>query len=120
MSNGRNREKKILFSSQSIKSKIKNAHISKIISKHVLQTIYTLMLTSTNIQWSQFQQMLTDHVENLDFCYYSWECFASIVQQLNADKTNVYIFINLLGMVKIPTEKKENDKLLFHNNSMYT
>lgn len=75
------------------------------------------MLTTTNIQWSQFQQMLNNYTENLDFCYYSWECFASIVQHLNTHKTNVYMFTNLLGMIKIPTGKKENDKLLFHNNS---
>lgn len=77
------------------------------------------MLTTTNIQWSQFQQMLKDYVENVDFCYYSWECFASIVQQLNSDKTNVYMFTNLLGLVKIPAGKKEDDKLLFQNNSTY-
>jgi len=78
------------------------------------------MLTTTDVQWSEFQQMLTDYLNNLDFCYYSWECFASIVQQLNSDKTNVYMFTNLLGMVRIPVEKKDDDKLLFHNNSMYT
>lgn len=78
------------------------------------------MLTTTNIQWAQFQQMLTDYVTNLDFCYYSWECFALIVQHLNSDKTNVYMFTNILGMVKIPGGKKEDDKLLFHNKSAYT
>lgn len=78
------------------------------------------MLTTTNIQWSEFQKMLTDYVENVDFCYYSWECFASIVQQVNSDKANVYMFTNLLGLVKIPAGKKKDDKLLFHNNSMYT
>lgn len=77
------------------------------------------MLTTTNIPWSQFQQMLNDYVENVDFCYYSWECFASIVQHLNSDKTNVYMFTNLLGLVQIPAEKKEIDKLLFQNNSTY-
>lgn len=78
------------------------------------------MLTTTNIQWSQFQEMLTNYVENLDFCYYSWECFSSIVQHLNTDKTNIYMFTNLLGFIKIPNEKKEDDKLLFKNNSEYT
>jgi len=77
------------------------------------------MLTTTNIQWSQFQQLLTNYVEYLDFCYYSWECFSSIVQHLNTDKTNVYMFTNLLGFIKIPTEKKEDDKFLFKNNSRY-
>lgn len=77
------------------------------------------MLTTSDIQWSQLQQMLTSHIENLDFCYYSWECFASIVEQLNLETTNVYMFTNLLGLIKIPTEKKEDDKLLFHNISMY-
>lgn len=77
------------------------------------------MLTSNNIQWSQFQQLLTDYIGNLDFCYYSWQCFASIVPHLNADKTNIYMFTNLLGLVKIPAGKKEDDKLLFHNNSKY-
>ncbi|XP_060840353.1 nucleolar complex protein 4 homolog B [Rhopalosiphum padi] len=81
-----------------------------------LKTIYTSMLTTTNIQWSQFQQLLTNYVEYLDFCYYSWECFSSIVQHLNTDKTNVYMFTNLLGFIKIPTEKKEDDKFLFKNN----
>lgn len=75
------------------------------------------MLTSNNIQWSQFQQMLANYIDNLDFCYYSWECFATIVKQLNTDKTNIFMFTNLLGLVKIPAEKKENDKTLFHNNS---
>lgn len=75
------------------------------------------MLTSNNIQWSQFQQMLIDHTENLDFCYYSWQCFASIVQQLNVENTNIYMFTNLLALVKIPSGKKEDDKLLFYNNS---
>lgn len=78
------------------------------------------MLTSTDTEWSQFQKILTNYVEHLDFCYYSWECFASIVQQLDTDKTNVYMFTNLLGLVKVPAEKKEHDKLLFHSNSMYT
>lgn len=77
------------------------------------------MLTSTDTQWSQFQQMLTKHVDNVDFCYYSWECFASLVQQLNSDETNVYMFVNMLGLVSIPTEKKENSKLLFYNKSAY-
>lgn len=76
------------------------------------------MLTTTNIQWSQFQLMLADYIEHLDFCYYSWECFASIIQTLDTDKTNYYMFTNLLGLIKIPAEKKE-DKLLFHSNSMY-
>lgn len=77
------------------------------------------MLTTTDIQWSQFQQMLSNYVEHLDFCYYSWECFASIIETLNTDKTNYYMFTNLLGFIKIPGEKKEDDKLLFHSNSMY-
>lgn len=78
------------------------------------------MLTSTDAQWSQLQQMLTKYVEHLDFCYYSWECFASIVQRLDTDKTNIYVFTNLLGLVKVPAEKKQDDKLLFHSKSMYT
>lgn len=77
------------------------------------------MLTSTDTQWSQFQQILTDHVDNVDFCYYSWECFALLVQQLNSDKTNVYMFVNILGLVSIPAEKKEYSKLLFHSKSKY-
>lgn len=78
------------------------------------------MLTSTDIQWSQFQHLLIEHVEHLDFCYYSWECFASIVQQLDTNKTNVYMFTNILGLVKIPARKNNEDyKLLFHSNSMY-
>lgn len=78
------------------------------------------MLTTTNIQWSQFQQILNDYVDNLDFNYYSWECFASIVQQLDSDKTNIYMFTNLLGMVKIPSDNEKDSKLLFHSNSKYT
>jgi hypothetical protein len=77
------------------------------------------MLSATDVQWSQLQVMLTDHVENLDFCYYSWECFASIALQLDVKTMNVYIFTNLLGLTKIPNEKKEDDKLLFYSLSMY-
>ncbi|XP_025407658.1 nucleolar complex protein 4 homolog B isoform X1 [Sipha flava] len=80
-----------------------------------LKTIYMSMLSATDVQWSQLQVMLTDHVENLDFCYYSWECFASIALQLDVKTMNVYIFTNLLGLTKIPNEKKEDDKLLFHS-----
>lgn len=78
------------------------------------------MLTSTDVQWSQFQDALAEYVDNLDFCYYSWQCFASLVHRLDSDKTNVYMFTNLLGLVKIPSEKTEADKLLFYSNSTYT
>jgi len=63
--------------------------------------------------------MLTIYIDNLDFCYYSWEYFASIVHQLKADAKNVNMFTNLLGLVKIPDDKKKDYKLLFHSNSMY-
>lgn len=76
------------------------------------------MLGTTNVQWSQFQQMLTEYIEYVDFCYYSWECFASIVSHLNMDTTNVYMFTNLLGLVKIPANKTEDNKIMFHNSSM--
>lgn len=76
------------------------------------------MLTSANITWSQFQQMLIDYITNLDFCYYSWECFASIIRQLDADKTNTYMFTNLLGLVRIPADKNDDDNLMFYNKSI--
>ncbi|XP_050428281.1 nucleolar complex protein 4 homolog [Adelges cooleyi] len=80
-----------------------------------LKEIYMRVLTCTNVQWSQLQKILSDYLEYLDFCYYSWECFASIVKELDTDKTDVFMFINILGLVPIPGSREKKQNLLFQN-----